>query len=275
LWPQHKAARVIHTCPTRFDIDKTFWTGVTKNNKMKFKSIIIFILPFSIGISIQSLWAQSSTPSIQFYPFAAMSYYNMKDCFCRAEPYGEKKYWPSFGASGGIHFVFKKNLVLKMGINSFRHKSFGAGLSNTSDYDILSDVVYETANLAYDVSFGYLSSSKIRIGPEIGISFVNRQIKGSEITRYYFEKTTQNPTIYPYETPDSMYTYKSNYTSKWSGHLLTFGLKVLIPIKHRIVIYFNPRLLLSGNRANWYEDYQHTWLFKSLDLGISYQLNSN
>lgn len=240
---------------------------------MNLNCSIVLILLLSVEISIRSISAQTSTPAIRLYPFAAVSYYNIKDCLCREEPFGQKKYWPSFGPTAGIKLVWKKNLAVKMGVQSFNHKSIGAGLSNTSSYDILSDVVYETSNFLYDATIGYLSSSKIRFGPEIGISFVNRRITGSEVTRYYFEKTPQNPIAYPYETPDSVLTYKSDYTSKWSAHLFTVGFNILIPVKDNIIIYFNPRLLLSGNRVNWYEDYQHTWLFKAFDLGISYQLN--
>lgn len=209
-------------------------------------------------------------------PIGELSYFSIDDCNCSMEPIGGNSKKPFFAPGWGIEALLFRNLSIKVEMNSFKHSSKSSGLINTTNYDILSTSLNHTSNRSIGGSIGFLTASAVKIGPEIGFMAFRRTITGGTVTQYYYENSLDDPHAYsPNAIPDSIQTYGFNHGISWKANAITLGFNAWIPVKFSIYLFANIRIIYLGNQSNWFNNYQHSWLFKNANIGIGFNLLNN
>ncbi len=235
------------------------------NHKGVFSLIFLMLLKLTI--------LSQSKLKFAVIPFGEFSYFSIDDCNCPMEPIGGNSKKTVFAPGWGIETLLFRNLSAKVEMNSFKHSSKSSGLINTTNYDILSTTLNQTNNRSFGVSLGFLTSSVVKVGPEIGYMTIRRTITGGTVTQHYYENSLDDPHSYSSKAiPDSILTYEFNHGISWKANAITFGFNAWIPVKFGIFLFANMRFIYLGNHANWFDNYQHSWLFNNANIGIGFNL---
>lgn len=235
--------------------------------------IFIFIVPTLFGTCMISpvSMAQPTKSNLELFLFSSASYYDINDCNCFREPIGGRRYWNSFGPTLGIQAAFRKNFSMKAGVRRFKHKSLSSFPVNTHYAYILYTSIDHTVNTSPELTIGYLSSGKVRLGLEVGLALFHRRIEKREVTQYYYLTHGSNLPVYTSGVPpDSIRIHSESGDEKWVTLARTLGFNVYVPIRNRLHITAGADLTILW--SDWHKDpYDSIWLFWSVDFGIAYK----